>query len=107
METRELDTQAAPYKHSAYLDARARSIANASHFTQQQRLRIERLKVGLEMVYAGDFYVVYGKTSCGVKIHQAKVIDRKALQLLESQYAAEGIIKKVTAQGVKYHAKKA
>lgn len=107
METRILATEDAPNKLGAYLDARARSTANATHYTQHQRTRIERLKVGLELVYEGEFYVVYGKTGCGVKIHNAQVSDAKSLVLLESQYATEGIIKKVTAQGVKYHVKKA
>ena len=104
MKTVNLNTQEAPVKWWAAYDANLRNIANASLYTDTQKARAERMKVGLEMVYSGKkFYISYGKRGISVKIDGATVKDKASLKLLENDYATEGIIKKVTPQGVVYH----
>jgi len=48
--------------------------------------------------------VGYGKKSAAVKVQAgAQVRDRKLLALLEADWAAAGIYKKVSPQGFQYH----
>ena len=85
-------------------DASLKSAVNASRFSASQKLRAERMKLGLEMVYAAEQVSI---TNCKkwirVKVHKATVKDRKHLALLESDWALEGITKVYTDQGVIYH----
>jgi hypothetical protein len=85
-------------------DASLKSAVNASRFSASQKLRAERMKLGLEMVYAAEQVSI---TNCKkwirVKVHKATIKDRKHLALLESDWALEGITKVYTDQGVIYH----
>jgi len=104
MQTLALDTQEAVNKAWAYKDARMRDIANASTYTLAQRTRAERMKYALELVYnARNSYIAHGKRGISIKLDQAQVRDRRTLKLLEADYALEGIVKKVSAQGVIYN----
>jgi hypothetical protein len=104
MKAQFLDTKEAPVKWWAARDARMRSIANSTLYTEAQKIRAERMALGLELVYkAKGIYVAYGKRGISVKVDVAYVSDRKTLLLLEADYAQEGITKKESAQGVIYN----
>lgn len=106
MKTSILDTQEAPNKWWAAQDARMRNLANKSHWSQADQVRAERMKQVLTLVYQGrEFYIAYGKTGISIKVDQARVIDRRALALLEQDWAAEGVTKKDSTQGVIYRFK--
>ena len=84
-------------------DARLRSAVNSSLFSDAQKLRAERVKLGLEMVYNADkIYVEFRKKFISVKVNKPKVRDRKMLDLLEKDYKQEGYTKVVTSQGFTY-----
>lgn len=84
-------------------DARMRSAVNASRFSDSQRVRAERVKLGLELVYScSEVTIDNCKKWIRVKAHNARVRDAKSLRLLESDWAAQGIVKVLTDQGVIY-----
>jgi len=105
MQTVFQDTQEAPNKWWALQDRRMRNYANRSLYSQQQQIRMERIRMALDSVVRGQVYEVsYGRRSASVKVQTgAVVVDRKMLSLLESDWAKEGIFKKVTTQGFQYH----
>jgi hypothetical protein len=103
----ERDTEhksAGKFAFFAARDASLKSAVNASRFSDSQKLRAERMKLGLEMVYVAEQVSI---TNCKkwirVKVHKAIIKDRKFLSLLESDWALEGITKVHTDQGVIYH----
>jgi hypothetical protein len=104
MQVRELDTKEAPNKWFAVQDRRMRNIANQTLYTQQQQIRMDRIKLALELVFSGTIYEVnYGKRGASVKIKAGAILrDRKMLVLLEGDWTQEGIIRKETAQGTLY-----
>lgn len=85
-------------------DARMKSIANASHFTDAQKITAERVKLGLEMVYnCNKVSITYCKKWIRVKVHEGTVRDKKNLALLESDWSKMGFTKVHTDQGIIYH----
>jgi hypothetical protein len=105
MYTVSLDTKESNNKFFALQDRRMRNHANKTLYTQAQQIRLERIKLALEMVLRGTVYEPsFGKKSASVKVQDGALIaDRKMLRLLESDWAKEGIFKKVSAQGFQYH----
>lgn len=105
MHTVQLDTKEAPNKWWALQDRRMRNHVNRSLYTDRQQVRMERIRLALETIVNGCIYEVsYGRRSASVKVQNgARVIDRKMLALLESDWAQEGIYKKETPQGFQYH----
>jgi hypothetical protein len=105
MHTVSLDTKESNNKFFALQDRRMRNHANKTLYTQAQQIRLERIKLALEMVLRGTVYEPsFGKKSASVKVQDGALIaDRKMLRLLESDWAQEGIFKKVSAQGFQYH----
>lgn len=104
MKARELDTKdSGQYAFYAARDARMRNLVNASRFTDALKLRAERMKLALGLVYAARaIHVNYRKTKIAVKVDQAAVKDSKNLRLLEQDWAAEGVTKTQSPQGVIY-----
>ena len=103
MRATNLDTQEAPNKWWAARDARMRNIANASHYSEQVRVRAERMRWALELVYAAkNIYVAFGKKGISIKVDAAVVKDPKNLRLLEQDWTQAGVNKRVSAQGVIY-----
>jgi len=89
-------------------DARMRSVVNSSHFTDTQKLKAERIKLALELVYNADkFYIEFRKKFISIKVNQPRVKDRKGLDLLEQCYKNEGLEKCITSQGITYRLFKA
>ena len=109
METKELEYQnAGKFAWFAARDARMRSFANSSLYTEAEKNRAERMRMGLTLVYAGkEFHIEYRKKFISVKIDKATIRDRKCLALLESDYEVLGVVKRVTNQGVTYRIPKA
>jgi hypothetical protein len=105
MHTVSLDTKESTNKFWALQDRRMRNHANKTLYTQAQQIRLERIKLALEMVLRGTVYEPsFGKKSASVKVQDGALIaDRKMLRQLESDWAQEGIFKKVSAQGFQYH----
>ena len=105
MLTVSLDTKESPNKFFALQDRRMRNHANKTLYTTAQQIRLDRIKLALEMVVRGTVYdVSYGKKSASVKVQDgATIVDKKTLKLLESDWEKEGIYKKVSAQGFQYH----
>ena len=84
-------------------DARLRSIVNSSLFSDKQKIRAERVKLGLEMVYSAEkVYIEFRKKFISVKVNKPNVRDRKGLALLEMSYKNEGFEKCKTSQGITY-----
>jgi hypothetical protein len=105
MRTVTLDTKEAPNKFWALQDRRMRNYANKTLYTESQQIRMERIKLALELIIRGTVYDVgYGKRSAAVKVQNGAFIgDPKMLALLEQDWAKEGIFKKESAQGFQYH----
>ena len=104
MNATELDTKAAPFAWVAARDAAMKSYAASTLYTEAQKIRAERMKLGLEMVCsARSAFITYRKKFVTIKLDQARVRDRKTLALLEQDYTAQGdITKVVTDQGITY-----
>lgn len=104
MKQKELDTVDAGYfAFAAARNARMRATAMWSHYTDAERVRAERMKLGLELCYsAKGFYINPRNKFIAIKIDNPVVKDRKNLNLLEKDYEAEGITKVLTKQGITY-----
>jgi hypothetical protein len=103
MQVRELETQSAgSYAYAAALNARITSVVNSTHFSDAQKLLAERMRLALEMVYAGTVYLNYRKKQITLKVEQPQVRDRKMLKVLEADWTGLGVVKRVSAQGVNY-----
>lgn len=108
MHTKELDTCAASNKWFAARDAQQKSYAASTHYTLEERTRAERMRLGLELVYAArNVYITFRQKFITVKLENARVRDARALALLEADYALQGITKARTAQGIIYRIAKA
>jgi hypothetical protein len=105
MHTVTLDTKEAPNKWFALQDRRMRNHANKTLYTASQQIRMDRIKLALELVIRGTVYdVAYGKKSASVKVQDgAFIADKKMLRVLEADWEQEGIFRKESAQGFQYH----
>ncbi len=89
-------------------DARMRSVVNSTTFSDAQKLKAERVKLALELVYSAEkVYIEFRKKFISVKVQKATVRDRKGLLLLEMCYENEGLEKVKTSQGITYRIFKA
>lgn len=104
MKAQELETKSAGYyAFAAARDASMRAVAMWSHYTDRERVRAERIKIGLEMVYnAKGVHINPRGKFIAIKVDQPQVRDRKNLALLEKDYELLSITKVVTEQGITY-----
>lgn len=104
MQTHTSETKAAGfYAFAAMRDARMRNEAGKSTYTEKQRLRAERMRLGLECVYSTtEVHINYRKKFIAVKLSNAIVRDRASVAVLEQDYALEGISKEITPQAIIY-----
>lgn len=103
MYSADLNTKPQYCKWRAVQDVRLRNAVNSTRYTDSEKLRAERMKLALELVYrARGIYVNFRKTKIAVKVDDAAVKDRANLALLEQDWAARGVKKAVSAQGVIY-----
>ena len=85
-------------------DARIKSYANSTNYSEAQKVKAERIKLGLEMVYScNEVSITYCKKWIRVKVHNGIVKDKKNLALLEQDWANENVTKVFTNQGIIYH----
>lgn len=104
MKANELDSKdAGKYAFYAARDARMRNIVNASKYSEQDKIRAERMKLVLELVYwAKGIHVNFRKTKIAIKVDSATVKDRSQLKLLEQDWEKQGVTKTLSPQGVIY-----
>jgi hypothetical protein len=103
MQTVELDTRSAPVKWWAARDARIRSYANSTLYTETEKIRAERMRGALELCYMhSGVHVNFRQRFVAVKVDGAEVKRRGDLRLLEQDWANEGITKRASAQGIIY-----
>ena len=104
MKAQELETKSAGYfAYAAARDASMRAVAMWSHYTDRQRVRAERMKLGLEQVYHTKAIHLSPRGKwISVVVTQPQVRDRKMLALLEQDYVLEGISKVLTKQSITY-----
>lgn len=104
MKANEIDSKdSGIYAFYAARDARMRSIVNASRFTEAMKIRAERMKLALGLVYSAKaIHVNFRKTKITIKVDTGTVRDRKNLGLLEQDWEAQGVTKTLSPQGVIY-----
>lgn len=91
------------YAYAAMRDARMRNEAMKSTYSDAERVRAERMRVGLECVYRSkEVHINYRKKFIAVKLSNAIVINRASVNDLERFYALEGISKEITPQAIIY-----
>lgn len=79
-----------------------RNIAHKGAYTHSQRRLAERVKIGLEMVYASNVVLKYCTTYISIKVETPRIVDGKNLKLLELQYEQDGIKKVVGKDNIVY-----
>jgi hypothetical protein len=104
MQERELETKNAGYfAYAAARDAAQKSYAASTHYTEKQKIVAERMKLVLEMMYsARAFHINFRDRFVAIKLDRPTVRDRKNLALMETEWAAAGVVKRATAQGIIY-----
>ena len=103
MLTSNLETKTAANAFFALRDARMRNYTNASTYTQNERIKAERVKLALELVYRStEVHINYRKNVIAVKLCNALVRDKASVAKVEAMYAKEGIVKRTSAQGTIY-----
>jgi hypothetical protein len=91
------------YAFFAARDAAFKSAVNASRFSNQLKLKAERMKLVLEMIYASDeVTITYCKKWARVKVHNARPRDKKLIKEWEDNWSQDSIVKAVTDQGIIY-----
>ena len=103
MKAQNLNTEEASVKWWAARDAHMKSLANATHYSDDDKVRAERMKYLLEAAYDADnIYIAYGKKGISIKVNKAQVKNATMLNEIEQFWEDEGVTKKVSAQGVIY-----
>jgi hypothetical protein len=104
MQERELETKSAGYyAYAAARDAAQRSYIASTHYTEQQKVRAERMKLALELVYSAKaVHINYRDRFIAIKLDRPTVRDRRNLAAMEGDWAAAGVVKRATAQGIIY-----
>lgn len=103
MQALAIDTHESTSKFAAFMDARVRSYAASTHYSQAERTAAERIRLALDLVYsAREIYVTYRKKFINVKVEAGLVRDRRQLADLEQDFERRGITKLVSAQGIMY-----
>jgi hypothetical protein len=100
---REIGNVASTNKWWSSRDASMSSYRASTFYSDAQKLAAERLRLGLNLVYASRaIHVNYRQKFITIKVEHPVVRDRRALALLEQDYERLGYKKRVSAQGVIY-----
>jgi hypothetical protein len=103
MQAREMEHLPAPWAWAAAQNARQRSLAAQSHYSQAQQIAAERMRQVLALVYhSRNIFVTYRQRFVAVKVDAARVRDSRTLKLLEADWQQQGYQKILTNQGVTY-----
>lgn len=88
---------------AAVLDARRRNIIMADGYSLMERNRADRIHMVLDTLYAHDgIYVNYRQKFIAIKLSNPQVVDEINLTRFEQDWQDQGIIRKITAQGIIY-----
>lgn len=102
------------YKHKpackwawfASRDAKMKSAINATKFSDKTKLKVEQMKLVLmEVYYYTKIESDPQKTFVRIKIHNGVVRNKKMLREYEDYWAEQGIVKRLTNQGIIYRVK--
>lgn len=108
MDTATSEVKKAPVPWFAARDARQRSLAAQTHYSNAQQIAAERIRLALELLYGNNgVFVTYRQRFIAIKVNAPRVRNRTELDGFESDWAAKGIKKLLTNQGVIYHIPKA
>lgn len=108
MQTAESEVRTAPWAWAAARDARQRNLTAQSHYSQSQQVAAERMSLALDLLYHNrGIFINYRQKFIAVKVDAARVRDRGNLGECEAQWAAAGVKKLLTNQGVVYRIPKA
>lgn len=109
---KDIDTTETKHVHAGYFavaaarDAAFKNAVYKTRYTDKQQAKCNAMSYALEGVYSHRrIYVQYCKKWVRVKVENAKVINKKALRELESEWAEQGIVRNITKQGVTYRVK--
>jgi hypothetical protein len=103
MQEKNLDTQRSYNPFYAVRDAKMRSIANQSSYSQAKQVAAERMAMVLPMVYNHKgLYINYRQNFIAVKLSDPIVKNRKELKLLEADWEKAGVVKRHSEQGIIY-----
>jgi len=103
MNTRELDTLPATNKWWARQDANRLNLKWEPTYAESQKLKASRVRGCLDLVYGSKgVHINFREKWIAIKVDRPVIRDRRNLQLLESDWEREGIIRRTTAQGVIY-----
>lgn len=88
---------------ASVLDARRRNTIMADGYTLMERNRADRIHMVLDTVYTHDgIYVNYRQRFIAIKVSNPLVVDAVNLDHFEQDWQSQGIVRKVTAQGIIY-----
>ena len=102
MKTIDKETRTAPCAWWAAQDARMKSIANKSKWSDSIQLKVERMKMALGELYAGKIYEAYNPKRVSIKVDKPFIRDLKLLREMEAYWAEQGITKTQTSTGLLY-----
>ena len=105
MYSKDIDTTRSSRPWYSIQDARMKNIANASRYSDRQKLEAERVKLALDTVYHNsNIYINYRERFIAVKVDRAQ--PRTGFKLeratLEKEYEQRGYQRRVSAQGIIY-----
>ncbi|CAB4221361.1 hypothetical protein UFOVP1636_267 [uncultured Caudovirales phage] len=101
MQVRETETKRAGfYAWGAARDAAIKSYAASTTYSDAQKLKAERVKLGLELCYhSRAIRINFRNKWITVHIEEPQVRDVRNLALLEADYELQGISKSVNKDG--------
>ena len=104
MQTTESEVKSASHwAWAAARDARQRSLAAQSHYSQAQQVQAERMSLVMPLLYHNSgVFINYRQKFIAVKINGARVRDNHNLDLFESDWSKAGVKKLLTNQGIVY-----
>jgi hypothetical protein len=105
LKARHIDSEESPVPWFAVQDARMRSYAASTRYTDRQKIKCEAMKLALELVYrCKEVHLNYRNKFVAIKIDAPSYVDRKQLKLLEGDWG-NNVEKILTAQGIIYRVK--
>ena len=103
MYTRDLDTQPSTNRWWARQDANLLNLRWEPTYSERQKTQASQMRGCLELCYGyRDTHINYRERFIAIKVDRPVVRDRIMLRQLESDWAARGVERRTTAQGVIY-----
>lgn len=103
IEVTEMKNKQSPNKQWAAWDAGRRDDENRARHTEKDRNRAVTMRDVLDLLVEHEgIHINYRKKGICVKVCKPQVKDAKNLRALEAEWAAKGVVKKVSDQGSIY-----